>query len=279
MSKSIKFKDPSDIHLWLRSALKKEQEKYEKNPVTPDLMPDYEATQWWGYIVVGYFLMELAFKGLLHIRGKEVHKKHSLHPLFKSFQKKDKAILREYYNDYRDSIGASKNSFPFSSLDDFLINLDGDKNAGSFDWRYFPIEERRSQKMPLISIEFMHEIVFGCIQTIKSVDIPGYEPLSLTRSLRLRRERYEKKYKDWLFVRMNSDDWNTDEDRLEILWGPDHQERYDLILFEDGNNSWMFSKIPEDLKLPVVDKREEIENFRAEEELKRIGVTFFTPSL
>ena len=236
-------------------------------------MLDYEATQWWSYVVIGYSLMEQAFKVLLHVRGKEVHKVHSLHPLFESFQEEDKAVLREYYNDYRDSIGAR---LPFNSLDDFLINLDGDKNTGSLDWRYFPIEEKRSQRMPLVSVEFLHEIIFGCILIIKSVDNSEFRPLSFTRSLRLRRERYEKKYKDWLFVRMNSDDWNTDEDRLEILWGPDYQERYDLILFKDGDNSWSFSKVPENLKLPVVDKREEIENFRAEEELKRIGVTFFS---
>ena len=145
--KTINFKDPSDIHLWLRFALEKEKEKYEKCPVKPDLMPDYEATQWWGYIVTDYFLMEQAFKGLLHVRGKEVHKRHSLHPHFESFQEEDNAAPREYYNNYRNSVGASKNLFPFSSLDDFLINLDGDKNTGSLDWRYFPIEEKRSQKM------------------------------------------------------------------------------------------------------------------------------------
>ena len=276
--KTINFKDPSDIHLWLRFALKKEKEKYEKCPVKPDLMPDYEATQWWGYVVTGYFLMEQAFKGLLHVREKEVHKKHSLHPHFESFQEEDRAVLREYYNDYRDSIGASKELFPFSSLDDFLINLDGDKNTGSLDWRYFPVEEKRSQRMPLVSVEFLHEIIFGCIQIIKSVNNAKLNPYQSTYGWRMRRDRYEKKYRHWLTVRMNSDGWGNFEDRLEILHGPDHLGRHDLILYRGEKQKWCFSKIPDDLELPIVDKREEIQNFDPDEGYRSIGVTFFSPS-
>ena len=42
------------------------------------------------------------------------------------------------------------------------VNLAGDPNKkgdyiGSFDWRYFLIEEKRSAKMPTVSVEFLHE--------------------------------------------------------------------------------------------------------------------------
>ena len=70
-----------------------------------------------------------------------------------------------------------------------------------------------------------------------------------------------RKYRDWLEVRMNSDGWDDLDDRLEILWGPDYQGRYDLYLFRDKSMKSCFSKIPADLELPIVDKRREIETF------------------
>ncbi len=276
---SIDFKDPSTISLWLKFALKKEKEKYEKCPVNPDLLPDYEATQWWSYIVTAYFLMEQAFKGLLHARGEEVQKKHSLHPLFELFKEEDKAILREYYNDYRDSLfflGVRKEIFPFSSLDDFLANLDGDKNIGSFDWRYFLIEKKRSQKMPRISIEFMHEIILGCIQAIKSANNAKLDPYQSTCSRRLRRDRYEK-YWRWLYVRINSENCDKLGDRVEILYGPDHLGQYDLALYRGEEQQWGVSKDIDSLEPPVIDKREEIQKLDPGEGYRSIGVTFFSP--
>ena len=72
-------------------------------------------------------------------------------------------------------------TFPFRSLDDFLANLDGDKNkrgdhVGSFDWRYFLIQEKQSQKMPFVSVDYLHEIVFGCIQIIEYANSGRFEP-------------------------------------------------------------------------------------------------------
>ena len=253
------FKDPFWATAWLDVALKKEKEKYAKCPVMPDMVPGYEAAQGWGYAVVGYFLVEESFKALLNIRGKEVPKTHSLSSLFNLFDQDDKKILREYYDDYRATIGGHIGKFPFESLDDYLVNLDGDKNRrgdhiGSFDWRYFPIEERKGQKMPLVSVDYLHEIVLGCIQIEECADNGRFD----TRSWRMHHERIGK-YSDWLEVRMNSDGWDDLGDRLEILWGPDYQGRYDLYLFRDKSINVYFSEIPTDLELPIVDKRGEIE--------------------
>ena len=280
-NQTINFKDPLLITTWLDAALKKEKEKYEKCPVMPDLVPDYVTAQGWGYVVAGYFLVEGSFKALLHVRGKKVPKRHSLSPLFNLFDQDDKTIIREYYADYQATIDKNRRAFPFKSLDDFLANLDGGKNGrgdhiGSFDWRYFLIEEKRSQKMPLVSLDYLHEIVFGCIQVIKYANNSRFEPSRYTHSWRMRRER-EKKYRDWLIVRRNSEGWDGFGDRLEILWGPDYRGRYDLCLFRGERQRGCFSEIPDDAALPVVDKRKEIEDFDAEEGYRSIGMTHTSP--
>ena len=276
---TIDFKDPLWITTWLEAALKKEKEKYEQCPVMPDMIPGYVDAQAWGYIVVGYFLVEESFKALLHVRGKKVPKKHSLSTLFNLFDQNDKTVLREYYADYQATIGGILGMFRFKSIDDFLVNLDGDKNErgkhiGSLDWRYFPIEENQSQKMPFVSVDYLHEIVFGCVRIIESAENGLSDPFQHTRTWRMRWERM-RKYDAWLIVRMNSDGWSDLGDRLEILWGPDYRGRYDLYLFRGmGQRNHHFSKIPDDFELPIVDKRREIEIFDAEEGYRSIGMTF-----
>ena len=271
------FKDPLRIIMSLNTALKKEKEKYKKCPVMPDLSPDYMVAQAWGYVVASYFLAEESFKALLHVRGKKVPKIHSLSTLFDLFDSDDKTVLRGYYDDYRATIGGYIGTFPFRSLDDFLANLDGDKNkrgdhVGSFDWRYFLIQEKQSQKMPFVSVEYLHEIVFGCIQIIEYANSGRFEPSQYTHSWRMRSER-KKKYNDWFTVRMNSDGWDDLGDRLEILWGPDYRGRYDLCLFRGKGWQDYFSEIPDSFELPVVDKRKDVEAFDAEEGYRSIGVT------
>ena len=258
----IDFKDPSYITIWLNAALKKEKEKYEKCPVIPDMVQDYVAAQGWGYVVVGYFLVEQAFKALLHVRGKPVSRIHSLSDLFALIGQEDKEVLREYYTDFKMTIGGNTGQFPFESLDDFLVNLDGDKDdrgnyIGSFVWRYFLIEEKQSQVMPLVSVEYLHEIIFACIQIIRFANSGGIEPSRHTRSWRMLEERLEK-YEGWLDDRMNSDGWDELGDRLEILWGPDDRGRHDLCLFEGKEMKPFFSEIPTNLTIPIIDKRNEI---------------------
>ena len=67
-NKTITFKDPLWITVWLHTALKKEQEKYKQCPVMPDFAPGHEVAQAWGYVVAGYFLVEESFKALLYLR-------------------------------------------------------------------------------------------------------------------------------------------------------------------------------------------------------------------
>ena len=122
----------------------------------------------------------------------------------------------------------------------------------------FLIEEKQSRKMPLFSLDYLHEIVFGCIQIIRSADSSRFDPSLLTRSWRMRRKRQDK-HRDWLSVRMNSDGWDELGDRLEILWGPDYRGRYDLCFFKGERRGECFSEIPDDFPLPVFDKRKEVE--------------------
>ena len=126
--------------------------------------------------------------------------------------------------------------------------------------------------MPLVSLDYLHEIVFGCIQIIRSADGSYFVPSLLTHSWRMRRER-QNKHRDWLFVRMNSDGWEDLGDRLEILWGPDYRGRYDLYIFRGDGMRGCFSEIPDDLTLPIIDKRNEIEAFDVKKGYRGIGMT------
>ena len=278
-NQTIDFKDPLRITAWLDTALKKEQEKYKKCPVMPDLVPGHEVAQAWGYVVAGYFLVEESFKALLYLRGKQVPLKHSLTMLFDLFEADDKETLHEFYTDYRETVGGRVGAFPFMTLDDFLANLDGDPNnrgddhIGSLDWRYFLIEEKRSQKMPTVSVEFLHEIAYGCICMVEHAHNGRFEPSRHTHSWRMQWKRAEK-HRGWLMVRMNSAGWDELGDRLEILWGPDYRGRHDLLLFRGKGVQTHFAELPEgSFSLPIVDKRQEIESFDVDEGMRSIGVT------
>ncbi len=282
-NQTIKFKDSQYVVTWLDAALDKEKEKYDKCPVGRDMMPGFEAAQVWGYVVAGYFLVEESFKALLYLRGKQVPTKHSLTMLFDLFDADDKELLREYYSDYRATIGDDNNRFPLNTLDEFLKNLDGDQNKkgtdhiGSFDWRYFLIEERRSKKMPFISVEFLHEITYGTIRMVEYAHNGNFEPSQYTHSWRMRRERKEK-FDDWLMVQANSDRWKELDGSLVILWGPDYRKRCDMLQFQgNANPLGYFTEIPKNYSLPIVDKRKELENFDVDEELNKIGVTRYFP--
>lgn len=94
----------------------------------------------------------------------------------------------------------------------------------------------------MVNVEFLHEIIFGYIQIIKSVNNAKLNPYQSTYSWRMRQDRYEKKYKHWLTIRMNSDGWDNLGDRLEILHGPDHLGQLDLILYQGENRNGVFQK-------------------------------------
>lgn len=265
-NQTIQFIDPERMVQWLEVALDAEREKYKQFPVLPDLMPGYSSAWGWGYVVAGYFLLEESFKALLSLRGTNVPTKHSLTILFDLFGPIDQETLREYYSDYRATVGGHLTGYPFTTLDDFLANLDGDPNKqgtdyiGSFDWRYFLIEEPKSQNMPFMSVDYQHEVAYGCNQICKSVHYGDIDPRQYTYSRRMFMER-GKKYSAWLRVRMRSESWGNLPDRWEILWGPDYLGRHDLLLSEGGSIDIYFAKLPENPSLPVADKRTEVEAF------------------
>ena len=151
----------------------------------------------------GYSLLEQGFKAILYVRGKEPPKTHALSVLFAELSRDDQDVLRVYYDDFRHAFSGMR-SFPLATLDDFLVNLDGKRNsrghyAGSFDWRYFLTEERIGTSMPRVSINFMHEIVYGCAVLVEVIHKGSDEADRFTYSSRLRRERWEY-YQDWLMV-------------------------------------------------------------------------------
>ena len=277
-NQKISFKDPWRILMWLDAALKQEKLKYEKAPVTRDLIPEYEMAQGWGYVVAAYSLLEQSLKAQLFMSGKQVPAKHSLTILFDLFELGDQVVLREYYTDYR-ATADGMHEFPFKTLDDFIKNLDGDPNKrgddriGSFDWRYSPIANAISQSMPTVSIDYLHEIIYGCNQMVHAAHQGTFNPSLYTNSWRMHRQRNIETYRYWYMMRMNSEGWDKVGDRLEILWGPDYCGRYDWQVFRGTGAQRYFCELPKHPPVPVEDKREELREFDVEKGLRSIGVT------
>ncbi len=283
MTDKITYKKPLHVCAWLDTALKKEWQKYTATPVTPDMVPGHELAQAWGYVVAGYFLLEQGLKAVLHVRDVEPPKTHALSVLFEALPAEDQDVLRAYYNDFRHTF-PGMTSFPLATFDEFLVNLDGARNSrghyiGSFNWRYFLTEEGSGASMPRVSINVMHEIVYGCVRLIRSIDKGNDEAGGATYSWRLRWKR-SNRYRDWLTVRMNSPGWGQEGDRLEILWGPGYGDRYDYLVFEGGRIRSFFARLPnaEETELSVVDKRSELDSFDPEEGFRSIGVTVSRPA-
>ncbi|MDE0692042.1 MAG: hypothetical protein OXI55_07320 [Gammaproteobacteria bacterium] len=263
----------------LNIALDVEREKYVKVPIKRDLVADYEVYQAWGYVVAGYFLLEESLKLLAHLRGADPGRTHALFDLYVLLPSHDKDLLREYYRDYRDESAVEHGApFRFSMLGDFLMELDGQRHrgrrVGSLDWRYYFIENPRGEILPYVSIEFMHEVVFGVLRIAEYAAEGQYDPSRDTYSWRKRHARVQKQM-DWLMVRMNGGDkrWEDLEDRVEIAWGPDHRNRCDLYLFKGGGRGDYFAEIPRGFDLPVVDKRAEVEGFDVDAASRRVGMS------
>ncbi|MYC68994.1 MAG: hypothetical protein F4X12_22020 [Acidobacteriia bacterium] len=268
-SQKIKFKDPIRIIAWLEAALEHEREKYQKAPVQPDSVPQYEMARAWGFVVAGYSLLEQSLKALMYMRKVQVPIKHSLTALFEQLGPSDQDQLREHYSDYRETATGMR-QFKYESLDDFFKNLDGDSNrqgsdtVGSFDWRYFPIEEARSQTMPTVSIDFLHEITSACIQMVLRIQKGDSNASSFTHSQRMFDHRSVEIYRSWYGKRMTSEEWTELDDRVEILWGPDYKGRFDYQIFR-GTESTRFFGIPPDVfDLPVMDMRMQVAKFTEE---------------
>ena len=264
----ISYKDPSHMSVWLETALEKEKEKYEKTPVVPDIAPEHVAAQGWAYVVVGYSLLELGFKAVLHVREKVVPHQHSLSKLFGLLDETDKTLLSEAYMDYRNSIGGLRGRYPFRSLDQFLTNLDGDKNArgghlGSFDWRYFPIEDARSAKIPLVSVDYMHEVILALVRLVSHGLDGGRPPSAGTLSERRYEDRCNGPHEAWLAVQLKQPDRRQLGERIEILWGPDQTGRYDVCQFHGDRRVTICQRaLPDGCEW--ADRRSEIKPRRAE---------------
>ena len=273
MADDIRFKGGIWIQTWLGAALKAEWRKFRDCPVNPDLIPGYEMAQAWGYVVAAYFLMEEAFKAILHLRDRTVDKTHVLHTLFTQFPTEYQCTLREFYKDFLATFSHGR-PCPFAGLDAFLVNLDGGNQRGSFDWRYFPIEESSNEIVPIVSISIMHEVVYGCLRLIQHMSHSDRDPLRYTYSCRLHSLRNEK-YHLWLIVRRQSEGWDRLGDRLEILWGPDYQGRHDFMVFCGTRCTSSFGLLPASgtLNISVVDKTVEVDGFDAEVGYQSIGVT------
>ena len=134
------------------------------------------------------------------------------------------------------------------------------------------LEEKRSQKMPTVSVEFLHEIAYGCIRMVGHAHNGRFESSRHTHSWRMRWKPSEK-HSAWLTVRRNSEGWDELGDRLEILLGPDYRGRPDLTLFKGKGAQSYFAELPEGSSLPILDKRQEIESFDVDEGMRSIGVT------
>ena len=244
----------------LETALKKEREKYKSHPVVPDLVSDHVHAQGWCYVVAGYFLAEMAFKALLQVNGKSPPDTHSLTKLFRKLNAEDQKVLREYYKDYQATIGGSVGAFPIKSLDDFLAKLDGDKargkHVGSFNWRYCLIEEAVGQ-MPLVSVDYLHEVVYGCVGMLVYESNGRFPPRNYTHSYRLRSNR-QQAYDGWLEDKLRSDEWREIGEYWIVLWGPDYHERFDLVHHKERCYNMLFRKWPEDSEIPMHDMRREV---------------------
>ena len=259
---SINFQDSEDIVFWLDTALDQEKKKFEQVPIEPDLVPEYLMIQGWGYVIAAYSLMEQSFKALLHVQAKPVPQKHSLSMLFNLFDTSDKDILRTFYTDFKATAKDPLKSFSYESLDEFLTNLDGDPSKGgrdhigSFDWRYFPIEKARSQKMPAVSIDYMHEIIYGCIRMVYAAIHRTSDATKHLKGLRMHHQRWIETHRGRLMARVHTEGWKELGARLEVLWGPDDCGRYDFIIHNaEGGGTVYFDELPEGHGLPIHDVR------------------------
>ena len=274
---SPEFQDPCWIETWLKTALEKEIKNYEANPPGTDLSSDCRSAQAWGYVVDGCLLLEIALKNVLAIRGKEVPSDRQLLGLFEILDDVDQQTLRAYYDDYR---GVTNHYRPpadyhgpsvFHGLDrilktveEFLSALDVETDHGPFGWRNFATVAVVKREMPMACIPYMHEIIYGCIGlygTLIDPDRAGLNLLEDTYSWRQYSKRHEAHTTPWFLPIFYAGEHREDEDRIEILWGPDYQDRYDLMFIEGHSIWWQFQKIPSDSTLPHVDKRQELADF------------------
>ena len=258
------YKSPEDAQTCLEQALIFEQKKYQSCPVPHDFGPGVVNAGGWGYVVTGYSLLEQAFKYLLYVRKKEQENGHLLQPLFNRLPELEKDLLRQFYQDFRQS-HPSLGEYPFPDIDSCLAKLDGEARNASIEWRYFLIEEE-SKELPLTCIDYIHEIVFGVLRIIQVGQImddsehPNEESeyQHNVRQFLYSQRQYEErldKYNSWIDQRMNESGWDTLGDRIEVYGVHDRQGRTDYVIIQTIGGvktaSPYIGDIPKDNKLPV----------------------------
>ena len=69
-------------------------------------------------------------------------------------------------------------------------------------------------------------------------------------------------------------------DRIEILWGPDYNDRYDYLVFKDDGYLWHFAPLPnvEETELTMKDKRQVLESFDPENGFEINGMASRRPT-
>lgn len=217
------FKDPSKVSIWLETALKFERQKCASNPIHRDIVDEFNYAQAWGFIVAGYFLLELSLKALLHERNCKFKKTHALYDLFERLPEEQKRILRSHYSDFLNASSISRQEIP-NEIDDFFKNLDGDHSKGSFDWRYYLIEEPSGNQLPFVDINLIHEVAYFIFTVHRVYGDTDHRHERDTYSFRLHEDRMNA-LRFWYESQMESPTWKRGENRIEKLWGPDYNDR------------------------------------------------------
>ena len=185
--KKVTYKDPKEASIWLDAALENERHKYVKAPVNHhEVVDEYIAADAWGFVALGYFLLEMSLKLQLHMLQQQSRKTHSLLKLFQQLPEKHRHTLSEYYDDFRSNSGGNNAGFPFETLEKYLKDLDGQNDKGFSDWRYYLIEEKQGLQIPIVSIQFLHEIIYGSNRLVGQLCNPRWDAHDYTFSKRPR---------------------------------------------------------------------------------------------
>ena len=134
---------------------------YQRNPVTQDMVPSYNALQMWPFIVSSYSGIEQSIKVLLKMSGISYPSTgragHRLNELFAKLPENEKKVVRESFEVYR-----SLHNYITPRVDGFLDLISvGFGNTGYDDWRYMLMDFESSllsAKVPMNHAGAMLEI-------------------------------------------------------------------------------------------------------------------------
>ncbi|MDE2879925.1 hypothetical protein [Candidatus Palauibacter soopunensis] len=256
--------------MWLDFALDMERKKHAAVPIRSSPIGDWEAIQAWGYITTAYVLAEQGLKALLHHtvsfdearRG--LRETHRLRCLFDALDRKDRATLNDFYEDYLRAQRAGGPGIQ-ENVASFLDHLD--TGRGSVTWRYSIQESAEADAVP----HFRHlhlRLLWECIRCVK--DLLYYRTIDEQcvpqPHSEIQRGRRRQVYEEWCFRKRHSDgDWHA-QDRIELLWGPDAGEHVDFLVIQDGLVAFWFGdpeKVRSQLELRIIDSRADIREFSA----------------